>query len=174
MFKIRKTDEDKHLVYGEVYSPNCVDTHGEMMLKEDIELIAHRFLQHASLTKSIDTQHDNKSCEAYPVESFIARKDDPDYAEGAWVLGVKIECDTLWDQVKKGELNGFSLEAWVTKVNAVVEMEIDPEVIGETEESDDHTHLFFAQMNDDGKVYAGRTTTVNNHSHEIIKASATE
>lgn len=174
MFKIRKLDEEKHIVTGVVYAPNVLDTHGEMMLKEDVELLAHRYLQHHMLSESIDTNHENNPVNAYPVESFIARAGDPDYPEGAWVLAVKVEDTALWKALKIGEYNGYSFEAYVTATAAVAELEVAPEIVGETEVAEDHTHFFVAQLDDDGKVRKGRTSTTNGHSHEIKRASATE
>ena len=39
-----------------------------MMLPEDVELLAHRFLQLQSLKSVIDTQHDNEPVPAYPLK----------------------------------------------------------------------------------------------------------
>tara|TARA_Y100000031_G_C8225013_1_gene387843 strand:- start:861 stop:1439 length:579 start_codon:yes stop_codon:yes gene_type:complete len=172
--KIQRVDGEKQIVYGVVYSPLEIDTWGETMTAEDIEVMAHRFmeLQH---NQTIDEMHDESpKLTCWPVESFIARKGDPDYPEGAWVLGVKINDDDTWAKVKKGEINGFSFQAMVSKIAAVVEIEFDPEVIGQTEENEGHRHLFFAKIDDDGKVYGGRTTTDAGHSHEIKRGTATE
>jgi hypothetical protein len=174
--RIKKIDAAQQIVAGEVFAPNVIDSHGEMMLKEDIETMAHRFMKLGNVNRRIDQSHDNVPQDAYPVESFIARKGDPDFTEGAWVLAVKIVDEKIWEQVVKGELNGFSFEAMVTKVATVVEMEIEPECIRMTEPGGDdgHTHLFYARINDDGKITEGRTSTVNGHSHEIKRGTATE
>jgi hypothetical protein len=66
---IKKTDGEKQIVYGEVYAPYVLDTYGEFMTPEDIETMAHRFMQ-LDLTKVIDTQHDNQPNGSFPVESF--------------------------------------------------------------------------------------------------------
>lgn len=46
-------------------------------------------------------------------ESFVARQDlsieGTSIPEGSWVLGVKVEDDEVWSQVKSGELSGFSI-----------------------------------------------------------------
>lgn len=172
--KIQRIDSEKQIVYGVVYAPLEIDTWGEAMTAEDIEVMAHRFMA-LQLDQTIDEQHDERpKMDCYPVESFIARKGDPDYPEGAWVLGVKVADADTWAKVKKGELNGFSFQAMVKKVAAIVEIEFDPEVIGRTEVNEDHDHLFFAKMDDDGKVVSGRTTTNAGHSHEIRRGTATE
>lgn len=174
--RILKTDGLKQIVFGEVYAPNRLDTHGMMMLAEDIETMAHRFLRDVVLTKSIDQMHDNKAVNAYPVESFIARKNDPDgYTEGAWVVGVKIEDPVIWDKVLKGDYNGFSIEVYVTKAAVAAEIMTTPHVFGETEAEADHSHLFFAEINEEGRVIGGMTSkAADGHFHVIKRASATE
>ena len=171
--RVCKTDDARQIVWGEVYAPNVVDTHGEMMLPEDVETICHRFMQVQSLKQAIDTQHNNESNGCYPIESFIARN-NPDYTEGAWVMAVKIDDATIWDQIKKGELNGFSFEAYVSKQQAVVELEVYPQSVGQTEEADGHSHFFFAELDADGKVIGGRTSEAAGHVHEVKRGTATE
>lgn len=173
--KVQRSDDVKKIIYGVVYAPNELDTWGEMMLAEDVELMAHRFMR-LSLEDTIDTSHNERAIRTcYPVESYIARKGDPDgYQEGAWVLGVQLD-DEHWAKYKAGEINGYSFQCLVVKVPAVVEITFDPEVFGVTEPAEDgHSHTFFAMLNDDGVVFAGRTSTDNGHSHEILRGTATE
>lgn len=171
--KISKIDEDERVVYGVVYAPYELDSHGEMMLPNDIETMARRFMQIEKLDQTIDTNHDNVPNGSYPIESFVARDNDPDYPEGAWVLGVKVEDDSVWRLVKSGELNGFSFQALVRKLPAVVEVEVNPQQTGVTESSNGHTHLFFVEINPDGRIVRGRTTTDNGHAHDIVAGTAT-
>lgn len=170
--KIKKLDDEKQIVYGEVYAPYEIDAHGEMMTPDDIELMAHRFMER-SLDGRIDTMHDNSPNGSKPVESFIARKGDLDYSEGAWVLGVKIIDDEVWDKIKKGEINGFSLEAMVMKKEVEVEYEVFSHNVGYTEDTNGHSHVFFIELDENGKVVSGRTSKVDGHFHEIKRASAT-
>ena len=172
--RIQRIDAERQVVQGVVYEPNVIDTWGEMMIAEDIALVAERFLEDCPTDKAIDTQHDNVPNGSLVTESFIVRAGDPDYPEGAWVLGVKITDPDVWQQVKSGELNGFSFEAMTRRVPAVVEVEIFPHNVGVTAESVSHTHLYLAQMNDDGVIVSGRTTTDMGHSHEIKAGTSTE
>lgn len=171
--RITKVDDDKRLVTGEVYAPNVIDVHGAMMLKADVTLLAHRFLEQCNMKTAVDRQHSQKSESCVVVESYIA-EGHPEYTEGAWVATVRVDDDTLWQAVKSGEVNGFSFDVWAFRKQAVVEVLIDPTVVGQTEESNSHTHFFFAKVNDDGKIVSGRTSTENGHSHEILRGTATE
>lgn len=172
--RISATDDEKQIAYGMVYAPMEVDSWGEAMTAEDIETMAHRFMA-LKLNKTIDEMHDEQpKQDVYPVESFIARKGDPDYPEGAWVLGVKVEDSQTWEAIKSGQLNGFSFQAMVKKVPVVAEITFDPEIIGRTENVDDHDHLFFVEMDDEGQILGGYTSTNEGHSHKIIRGTATE
>lgn len=104
----KKTDDEKRLVYGEVYVPWLVDSQGDFATPEDIEKAAHQFLLDGNLDK-IDTHHDFIAKECAVVESFIARPGDPTFTPGAWVLVTKVFSDEVWDQIKKGEINGYSM-----------------------------------------------------------------
>lgn len=172
--KISKVDEEQRLVYAEVYSPYTLDTYSDMMLAEDIVEMAHSFLQKTELHKRIDTNHDYVSNGSYPVESFIARRGDPDFTEGSWVLGVKVVEDDVWEDVKSGKLSGFSMAGFAKMVPAVAEVWIDATSIGRTEVNDNHDHLFFVELDDNGRVVGGRTSMDKNHTHEIKYGTATE
>jgi hypothetical protein len=172
-----KFDDEKQIVYGMVFAPDTLDTYGEYMKAEDIETMAHRYLKSVKLDASIDVRHDNLARDAYPVESFIARKGDPDYPEGAWVLGVKVEDTDVWASIKKGELNGFSYQAMVVPVEQTVTYDVVRDHVGPVckAEGFDHDHVLFVQLGDDGKVLSGRTSKAEDgHFHEITRASVTE
>ena len=173
-FKIRKSNEDQKIVYGLVYEPYTLDTYGDMMLPEAIEKMAHEYIKRKDLDKTIDINHNNVSTTADIVESFIARKGDPEYTEGAWVLGVKIHDDAVWGKIKSGELAGFSMEVLCKQYPVVVSVLINPTSIGVTEEADGHKHYFYAEVNDEGVVVGGRTSNDAGHTHEIRRGTATE
>lgn len=169
---IKSVDEDKRIVTGEVYAPYILDSHSEMMEPEDVEFMAHAFLTEG-LTESFDVMHDNKVIEAKAVESWIARG-HPDYNEGAWVLSTKIFDDTTWKLAKTGKLGGYSIEAYVTKVSAEVEFEVEPQAYGFVEPYEDHDHAFFVFLNNDGVVTGGYTSKDNGHRHIIRNGTRTE
>jgi hypothetical protein len=90
------------------------------------------------------------------------------------VLGVKVPDREVWASVERGDINGYSFEAYVRKVPAIVVVSLQRDNVGETEEADGHTHLFYAVVDDEGRVVAGRTSTDAGHSHEVKKGTATE
>lgn len=170
----KSEDEDRRLVYGEVYAPNRPDADKEFMKPADIEEMAHDFMRRMKQDQ-IDTQHDNEVVpNVVVVESFIARKGDPDFIEGSWVVGVHVNDDDTWEKIKKGELCGFSLEALVKYEDVEVEVEIPPIVSGVTSKSEDHTHKFFVTYDKDGNFKGGVTDEVDGHKHAIIRGTRTE
>jgi hypothetical protein len=176
MCQIKRTNDDERLVYAEVYAPYTLDTYGEFMLPEDIKKMAHRFMK-LDLSKTIDINHDNIPTSCYPVESYIARADDPDFTEGAWVLGVHVPDDSIWAAIKRGELNCYSFEAMVRPVNYEVEVNTLREHVGRTkvEKHVDHTHAFFVQVNEVGVIVRGRTSKgPDGHVHDITGPSYTQ
>jgi hypothetical protein len=145
-----------------------------MMLPEDIEKMAHRFLEFCNTSKSVDTNHTRQVETCVVVESYVAKANDPMFNEGAWIATVRVDDDDLWEGVKSGEYNTFSFDVMAYKRTAVVEVHINPISIGETEETNGHTHLFFARMNDDGRIVSGRTSSTNGHAHSISRGTATD
>lgn len=106
---INKEDEEQQLVYGVVYEPEVEDSHGDFMKAEEIEKAAHGFMKDA---RNIDKQHDFKSGVGEVVESYIAPADfeigEHTIAKGSWVLVTKAS-DEVWEEIKKGEITGYSM-----------------------------------------------------------------
>jgi hypothetical protein len=164
---------EQRLVFAEVYAPMRPDSDGEFMTAAEIQKMAHKFAADGRLTQ-VDQGHDNTTTPGIQiVESFIARKDDPDFLEGSWVVGVHINDDTTWEKVKKGELNGFSMEAEVIRDEKVVELFIPPVVSGRTSKSEKHEHQFFVTYKN-GKFAGGITDTIDGHCHLIRGGTVTD
>src|SRR5690606_31643251 len=70
---IKKTDADKHEVYGIVYSPNEVDTEGDFTSAEVIKEMAYGFMK-AGQTANVDKQHDYKPDDGFVAQSWIVQK----------------------------------------------------------------------------------------------------
>ncbi|MDU0154451.1 XkdF-like putative serine protease domain-containing protein [Bacillus cabrialesii] len=104
----KEADEQK-LVYGIVYEPDTVDAHGDFMTAAEIEKAAHGFLKDA---REIDKQHDFKGGVGAVVESYVAPADFEMNGEtikkGSWVLVTKAS-EEIWEQIKKGEITGYSM-----------------------------------------------------------------
>lgn len=166
--------EEQHLVFGEVYSPTRPDAQDEYMKKEWIQKMAHDFLRNGRM-QQIDVMHNNKVAKGCSVvESFIARDDDKEYIPGSWVIGVHVPEAELWDSIKKGEINGFSMEALVTRHEQDCHVEIPPVVTGTTCKSEGHDHTFFVSYDAQGNFKGGMTDIVNGHQHPIVAGTMTQ
>lgn len=116
---IKKTDEEKQLVYGIVYSPDEVDTDGDYTTSAEIEKSAHDFMKSARVG-NVDKDHSfEKEDGAFVAESWIVRKEDPvfpDEKEGSWAVAIKVEDEELWSLVKKGDIGGLSIGGVADKI----------------------------------------------------------
>lgn len=170
---IKKADDELQVVYGEVYVPNIPDAQGEFMTAETVRATAYNFLA-KKRTDQVDTNHDNEVNGSIVVESFIARKGDPDFIEGSWVVGIFIPSEEIWQAVKNQELNGFSFEALEYTEDRTIDLEV-PEVIqGETDSENGHTHSYFVRFDDNGAYLGGETDYQQGHRHIIKKGTVTE
>lgn len=170
----KSVSDAKRIVWGEVYAPNRCDSDKEFMRAPEIEKMAYNFMRSMKLD-SVDSQHNNILVDGCcVVESFIARKGDPDFIEGAWVIGMHIDNDVMWGKVMKGEINGFSMEALVVKAPTIVEMGIPPVLGGMTQKAEGHSHTFKVNYNEDGTFMGGKTDMVEGHYHDIFRGTITE
>lgn len=143
---IIKADDDKHLVTGVVYAPGVVDTQGEFMEADAIEEAAHEFL---AKHRNTDVRHNfitNKGVEI--VESAVAKADyeldGVPIKAGTWTITAKVGDDKLWQGIKKGEYNGFSMGGTGIREEVIVDNE---SVTKEnTEPVADEAMGFFAAM----------------------------
>jgi hypothetical protein len=172
--ELKKFSDEKKIAYGLVYEPNVIDAHGDMMTSIEIEKLAYKFLKLPDLSKVIDIQHDGKAIEAYPVESFIARKGDSDFKEGSWIVAIKVEDSAVWDLAKRGILNGFSYEVKAYTTPTVVPFESVAYSTGVTEETEGHSHVFYAEYDGTGLITKGYTSEDAGHSHTMSGTSATD
>lgn len=170
---VKKKDTEQKLVWGEVYVPDIPDSDGDFMDAEGIRQAAYKFMKDMNLRK-IDVQHDNNEVNgACVVESFIAREGDPDFIPGSWVVGMHIDNDEIWGQIKKGEINGFSMEALVTRTPYELMLEIPPVITGKTDKVEEHEHEFYVTYDPQGNLVGGTTNTVNGHCHTISNGTLT-
>lgn len=108
---IRKIDNDKHLVYGIVYSPNEVDSQGDCAPKEVIREMSYGFMKAGKLN-NIDKQHNYSAGYGFIAESWLTKQNDPvfpDEKEGSWAVVIKVEDNALWDDIKDGKITGLSM-----------------------------------------------------------------
>lgn len=104
---------EERFVYGIVLQPDIEDGQGDMVNKKEIAKAAHQFLENC---QKIGVQHEYINPQIKIWESYVAPQDleidNQKIVEGAWILGVHILDDKVWQSVKKDELTGFSIKGW--------------------------------------------------------------
>ena len=112
----------QQLVYGIVLEPNTVDSQGDWVPEEHVELTAHRYLAR-SLTGKTSVHRIGHSVLGFnktnpklvPVESFIAPVDfsyggnAEVVQKGSWVLVAKVLDPKLWKDIQDGKYTGWSV-----------------------------------------------------------------
>jgi hypothetical protein len=174
--KLAAESEEQRIVWAEVYVPGIPDSDGEHMDAVSIREMAYKFLRDKKVSQ-IDVQHTNKLVPgASVVESFISRKGDDTFPiPGSWVVGIHVPDDETWSAIKSGKINGLSIEAFVTKTNSEVEIDIPPVLEGLTSKADDgHSHRFYVSYDADGNFLGGVTDEAKGHKHTIKKGTVTD
>jgi cation transport regulator ChaB len=112
------------LVYGIVYSPLQLDTHGDWTSLREIENAAHNFLPSALKAGDSgwsDVNHSQEVKDVEIVESYIAPVDfvinNESVVKGTWILVARVNNEELRASIDKGEITGFSLEGKAHKVD---------------------------------------------------------
>lgn len=172
---LRSDKQFERVVYAEVLVPDTPNVFGDYWTKESIRDAAYKFMEQGY---GIDVEHDNVDVTGpvNVVEAFIAREGDPVFIEGSWVVGMKINDDTLWQGVLDGEINGFSYEALISTINATFSY-MEPGTrtgVTEADPIDGHVHDFVAIVDDVGRAVQGGTSETNGHSHLISGPTVTD
>ncbi|ARJ26016.1 hypothetical protein B7492_33850 (plasmid) [Bacillus mycoides] len=114
---ILKTEEEKQLVTGVVYEPDVEDSHGDKMTAEEIEKAAYTFMENY---QHIDKQHDEIAGKGTVVENWIAKSDmtvgEQEVKAGTWLMTVRVDDADTWEEIKKGEVTGFSMGGFGERV----------------------------------------------------------
>jgi cation transport regulator ChaB len=117
LVKIAARNISKGLIYGVVYVPDEVDTHGDFTSAAEIECAAHNFLPEAVM----NLNHADDIQDVQVVESFIAPLDYTVEGQlikkGSWVLVTKVLNKELLEAIEKGEINAYSLEGVATRLD---------------------------------------------------------
>ena len=121
--------DDERYVLGVVLAPEQVDAQGDIYSAEEIRHSAHRFMEEFG---GLGVMHRLRVNEQVKVlESFLAPCDfaigDTTIAKGTWLLAVRILSDELWEQIKDGQLTGFSIGGSARRVPEPQAVEPQPQ-----------------------------------------------
>lgn len=106
---IIKAEEERY-VYGIVLQPEVVDSQGDIVSAEEIEKAAHKFMEDC---QAIGVGHKVIVPKIKIWESYIAPQDlniaGETVKKGSWLLGVHVNDDAVWQEIKSGGLTSFSI-----------------------------------------------------------------
>lgn len=119
-------DNEKRIVVGPVLIPNQLiyrrNGNKEFYItfsKETIRALMEKFMRDKEL--SVNLQHEFTTENASIVESFIIDRElgilpthFSDLEDGTWICAMKIHSDKLWELIKEGKLNGYSIEGFLS------------------------------------------------------------
>jgi hypothetical protein len=108
---IKKIDEENRRFYSIVYAPDDVDTQDEFTTSPEIQKAAYDFMKNLKLL-NVDRSHNQEAEAAFVAESWLIKENDPIFPEdppGSWAVGIVVEDETLWKDVKSGEINALSM-----------------------------------------------------------------
>ena len=128
--KVQLANEEKHMVYSAVLVPDRPiyrrnEDGDEFYLeftKESIEHMSQQFFKQYKQNE-VTLDHNTTASDITVVESWIKAdmfKDksvalglNEELPVGTWFCGMKVNQIDVWDRVKKGSLNGFSVESLI-------------------------------------------------------------
>lgn len=169
----------QRIVSGVIAEPLVLDTDNEFYTRAGVLKMYSDFVSQR-LHKNIDREHNNILTGSEITKTYIALENDPDnYPEGAWIGECKINSDADWDAVKRGEINGYSVEISTLKVSVAVSSEQMISASGLSEFSTDsvlpaHQHDVVLYFDSLGRVIKAEVTESLGHNHTVTKATATD
>ena len=125
--KFSVENEEKHLVRGLVMAANMLiyrihPVYGEYYIYYDAQTLrtmAERYLKN-NFQNNVDLNHNGELVEGVDMVQFFIKDSEnginpkgfEDYADGSLFAEFHINNEEVWDQVKNGDFNGFSLEGY--------------------------------------------------------------
>ena len=172
-------NEEQRIVSGIIAEPLVIDTDGDFYTREGVLKMFHDFVV-GKLQKEVDKEHNRIPTGSEFIRTYIALENDPEgYPEGAWIGECKIASDEDWDAVKRGDLNGFSVEIMSYLVEVSVSAQQMVKAYGSTELSTDtvlpeHSHEVVLKFDESGRVIESEVSTVLGHNHTVSRTTATD
>jgi len=125
-------DDEKQVIYSVAMRPNMLiprkNVNGEPAMvfytEETVSDLQQNFFKNNSHNGATINHDKNVRKDMYAFESWIVTDPEKDKAtslglevqKGDWVLGQKIDNIDVWNDVKSGKLQGFSIEAYLEPV----------------------------------------------------------
>ena len=104
-------------------APTILNPNGEFYYvffnEETIAKLSEKFMLEKRLDQT-NIEHSDKEADSYVKESWIISDPENDksnaygmtYPKGTWMITMKVKNKQIWDDIKSGKLNGYSVEGW--------------------------------------------------------------
>lgn len=108
----RLIKSEERIVVGVVLEPETVDSQGDIYSEQEVELAADRFMEHY---RTFKLMHEGKPIndKVTPLQSYTVPADfeinGDKVKKGTWLLKLRVNDETIWQQIKSGKLTGFSI-----------------------------------------------------------------
>ena len=138
-------DDEKRVIYSVAMRPKMLiprkDINGEPAMvfysEETVNDLQQNFFKNNSHNGATINHDKNVRKDMYAFESWIVQDPKKDKAtslglqvqKGDWVLAQKVDNPEVWEDIKKGKLTGFSIEAYLEPVLTQKEIEMTKEEI---------------------------------------------
>jgi hypothetical protein len=128
--KLSEVQEERKMLYGAALVPDKhilrLDGNGEEFYitfeKETIMKCAHQFLKQ-NLQHQHTFEHEHPVSGCVVVESWIVESENDksrhlglDVPVGTWMIGTKVDDESIWEEVKNGTIRGFSIEGMFNEI----------------------------------------------------------
>lgn len=118
-------NEEEHIVFGcalradfPIYRCDARGEYYVVFSKEVIKDLYEKFLKE-NLMNTVNLNHNKFTDNVFLIQSFLKDTDrgiNPigfeDCADGSWFCAYKIENEDVWNEIKEGKFNGFSVEVF--------------------------------------------------------------
>lgn len=138
-------DDEKRVIYSVAMRPNMLiprkDINGEPAMvfysEETVNDLQQNFFKNNSHNGATINHDKNVRKDMYAFESWIVQDPGKDKAtslglqvqKGDWVMAQKVDNPEVWEDIKKGKLTGFSIEAYLEPVLTQNEIEMTKEEV---------------------------------------------
>ena len=138
-------DDEKRVIYSVAMRPNMLiprkDINGEPAMvfysEETVNDLQQNFFKNNSHNGATINHDKNLRKDMYAFESWIVQDPEKDKAtslglqvqKGDWVMAQKVDNPEVWEDIKKGKLTGFSIEAYLEPVLTQNEIEMTKEEV---------------------------------------------
>lgn len=143
--KMEFQDDEKRVIYSVAMRPNMLiprkDINGEPAMvfysEETVNDLQQNFFKNNSHNGATINHDKNVRKDMYAFESWIVQDPEKDKAtslglqvqKGDWVMAQKVDNPEVWEDIKKGKLTGFSIEAYLEPVLTQNEIEMTKEEV---------------------------------------------